>query len=69
MIINNLLNTDQMMEQEKKQILMENKGQKIVRSFFIRIVLKEKWDLLENNKNLKSIQKTFHPSLENRNVL
>ena len=62
------------MEQEKyTQILMKVNKQKTVHSFIIRTILKEQWDLVENKKkieqsNLKSIQKTFYPSLENRNV-
>ena len=40
------------MEQEKsKQILMKNNKQKTVQSFFIRTILKEQWDLLENKNN------------------
>ena len=60
------------MEQEKN-ILMKDTQQEIEHSFFIRTILKEQWDLLENkNKTtirLKSMQKTFYPSLENRNVI
>ena len=63
------------MEQEKKhQILMKAKQQTTSHSFFIRTVLKKQWDLLENKKNIRTInaeidKQTFYPSLENRNVL
>ena len=71
-ILNNLVNTGQRMEQEKN-ILMKDNQQEIEHSVFIRTVLKEQWDLLENKNKitirLKSMQKTFYPSLENRNVI
>ena len=74
-VLNNLVNTSQRTEQEKnKQILMKDNRQKTVQSFFIRTILKEQWDLLENKNKIrtiktKSIQKTFYLGLENRNVL
>ena len=74
-VLNNLVNTSQRTEQEKnKQILMKDNRQKTVHSFFIRTILKEQWDLLENKNKIrtiktKSIQKTFYLGLKNRNVL
>ena len=74
-VLNNLVNTSQKTEQEKnKQILMKDNRQKTVHSFFIRTILKEQWDLLENKNKIrtiktKSIQKTFYLGLKNRNVL
>ena len=52
------------MEQEKiTQILIKDNGEKTVHSFFfIRTILKEQ-------SRLASIQKTFYPTLENRDVL
>ena len=63
------------MEQEKnKLILMKDNKETTSHSFFIRTILKEQLDLLENKKNIRTInaeinKKTFYPSLENRNVL
>ena len=62
------------MEQEKKtQILMKDNEQTTSHSFFIRTILKEQGDLLEDKKNItintEINKKTFYPSLENRNVL
>ena len=61
------------MEQEKKtQILMKDNEQTTSHSFFIRTILKEQGDLLEDKKNIINAEinkKTFYPSLENRNVL
>ena len=74
-ILNNLVNTGQRIEQEKDtQILMKDNEQKTVHSFFIKTILKEQWDLLENKNEieqsrLKSIREIFYPSLENRNIL
>ena len=51
-ILNNLVNTGQKMEQEKTQIQMKDNKQKIVHSFFIRTILKEQWDLLENKNKI-----------------
>ena len=74
-ILNNLVNTGQRIEQEKDtQILMKDNEQKTVHSFFIKTILKEQWDLLENKNKieqsrLKSIREIFYPSLENRNIL
>ena len=74
-VLNNLVSTSQRTEQEKnKQILMKDNRQKTVHSFFIRTILKEQWDLLENKNKIrtiktKSIQKTFYLGLKNRNVL
>ena len=74
-VLNNLVNTSQRTEQEKnKQILMKDNRQKTVHSFFIRTILQEQWDLLENKNKIrtiktKSIQKTFYLGLKNRNVL
>ena len=45
------------MEQEKyTQILMKVNDQKTVHSFFIRTILKEKWDLLENKNKIRTIK-------------
>ena len=45
------------MEQEKNtQILMKGNKQKIVHSFFIRTILKEQWDLLENKNKIRTIK-------------
>ena len=70
-ILNNLVNTGQRMEQEKSaQILMEDNEQKIVHSFFYKNNFKRTMRFTEKEQSrLKSIQKTFYPSLENRNVL
>ena len=74
-LLNNLVNTGQRIEQEKDtQILMKDNEQKTVHSFFIKTILKEQWDLLENKNKieqsrLKSIREIFYPSLENRNIL
>ena len=61
------------MEQEKNtQLLMKDNEQTTSHSFFIRTILKEQGDLLENKKNIINTEinkKTFYPSLENRNVL
>ena len=44
------------MEQEKKtQILMKDNEQTTSQSSFIRTILKEQWDLLENKKNIRTI--------------
>ena len=62
------------MEQEKNtQILMKDNKQSTAQYFFISTILKEQWDLLENNR-IRTFEaeintKTFYPSLENRNVL
>ena len=52
----------------------ERYERKTVHSFFIRTILKEQWDLLENKNRIRTFEaeintKTFYPSLENRNVL
>ena len=61
------------MEQEKNtQLLMKDNEQTKSHSFFIRTILKEQGDLLENKKNIINAEinkKTFYPSLENKNVL
>ena len=63
------------MEQEKnKLILMKDNKETTSHSFFIRAILKEQLDLLENKKNIRTInaeinKNNFYPSLENRNVL
>ena len=45
------------MEQEKNtQILMKGNKPKIVHSFFIRTILKEQWDLLENKNKIRKIE-------------
>ena len=52
---------------------MKDNEQTTSHSFFIRTILKEQGDLLENKKNItinaEINKKTFYPSLENRNVL
>ena len=51
---------------------MKDSEQTTSHSFFIRTILKEQWNLLENKKNITinaEINKTFYSSLENRNVL
>ena len=49
-ILSNIVNTGQRMEQEKKsQILMEDNDEKTVHPVFTRTILKEQWDLLEDN--------------------
>ena len=59
------------MEQEKTDI-DERQDSTL---FFIRTILKEQWDSLKKKQKnkiktrLKSIQKTFNPSLENRNMV
>ena len=59
------------MEQEKT----DNDERQDSTLFFIRTILKEQWDSLKKNQKnkiktrLKSIQKTFNPSLENRNMV
>ena len=63
------------MEQEKNTpILMKDNKQSTAQYFFIRTILKEQWDLLENKNWIRTFEaeintKTFYPSLENRNVL
>ena len=45
------------MEHEKyTQILTKVNEQKTVHSFFIRTILKEQWDLLENKNKIKTIK-------------
>ena len=67
------LMTEAIENMKKKQILMQDNKQTKSLSFFIRTILKEQWDLLENKKNrtinTEIKKKTFYPSLENRNVL
>ena len=59
------------MEQEKTDI----DERQYSTLFFIRTILKEQWDSLKKKQKnkiktrLKSIQKTFNPSLENRNMV
>ena len=51
---------------------MKDNEQTTSHSFFIRTILKEQGDLLENKKNIINAEinkKTFYPSLENKNVL
>ena len=63
------------MEQEKNtQILMKDNKQRTAQYFFIRTILKELWDLMENKNGIRTFKaeintKTFYPSLEDRNVL
>ena len=60
------------MEKEKNtQILTKDNEQTTSHSFFIRTILKERWDLLENKKNIRPINseinyKTFYPSFDNK---
>ena len=56
-IWNNLVNTGQRMEHKKKtQILMKDNKQKTIHFFFIRTILKEQWDLLENKNKIRTIK-------------
>ena len=56
-IRNNLVNTGQRMEHKKKtQILMKDNKQKTIHFFFIRTILKEQWDLLENKNKIRTIK-------------
>ena len=52
---------------------MKDNEQTTSHSFFIRTILKEQGDLLEDKKNItinpEINKKTFYSSLENRNVL
>ena len=65
-ILNNLVNTSQRMEQEKNTDIDEWKiMNKTVHSFFfIRTILKEQWDLLENKKI-----RTIKAKINTKNVL
>ena len=51
--LNNLVNTDQW-NKKKTQILMKDNEQTTSQSSFIRTILKEQWDLLENKKNIRT---------------
>ena len=65
-ILNNLVNTVQRMEQEKNtQILKKDNEQKTVQSFFIKTILKEQRDLLEN----KTKTRTIKAEINTRNFL
>ena len=56
-IRNNLVNTGQRMEHKKNtQILMKDNKQKTIHFFFIRTILKEQWDLLENKNKIRTIK-------------
>ena len=41
---------------KKTQILMKDNKQKISTLFFIRTILKEQWDLLENKNRIRTIK-------------
>ena len=43
------------MEQEKKQILMKDNEQTTLHSFSMGTILKGQWDLLEHQKNVRTI--------------
>ena len=73
-ILNNLVNTSQRMEQEKTHRYwwkITNKRQYTL--FFIRTILKEQWDLLENKNKIRTVEAEINTRnfsiLENRNVL
>ena len=56
-ILNNLANTGQRMEQEKNTTYwwkITDKRQYTL--FFIRLILKEQWDLLENKNKIRTIK-------------
>ena len=61
-ILNNRVNTGQW-NKKKTQILMKDNKQTTSHSFFVRTILKEQGDLLENKKSititLKSIKNLF----------
>ena len=45
-----------MEHKKKKQILMKDNKQKTIHFFFIRTILKEQWDLLENKNKIRTIK-------------
>ena len=70
--LNNLVNTGQRLEQEKNtKISMKDNEQKTVHSSLLQEQLRKtkKTRTKKEQSRLKSIQKTFYPNLENKNVL
>ena len=49
------LMTEAIENMKKTQILMQDNKKTTSLSFFIRTILKEQWDLLENKKNIRTI--------------
>ena len=45
-----------MKKEKNTQILMKGNEQKTVHSFFIRTILKDQWDLLENKNKIRKIE-------------
>ena len=55
-ILNNLVNTDQKMEQEKKNRYWWKVTNKRQYTLFVRKISKEQWDLLENKNKISTIK-------------
>ena len=55
-ILNNLVNTGQRMEQEKNTNTDERLQTKHSTLFFIRTILIEQWELLENKNKIRTIK-------------
>ena len=65
-ILGNPVNTGQRMEQEKDtQILIKITNKRQYTLFFIRTILNEQWDLLENKNKIRTIK----AEINTRNVL